>query len=123
ARWALQACRDAVYYPVVASLDGRNPYDQSAQARTYPVGQPFPPYLPLTLLAHLPFGLLPHAEAGDLYLAVLVGLTAVLAALAIARCGLAGTAGGGLRGPARRPRCRPRGTLTLCRVGSLAVAL
>ena len=94
ARWVLQDFRDAVYYPVVAFLDGRNPYDQSAQARTYPVGQPFPPYLPLTLLAHLPFGLLPYAEAGDLYLAVLVGLTAVLAALAIAGCGLAVTAAG-----------------------------
>ncbi len=94
ARWVLQDFRDAVYYPVVAFLDGRNPYDQPAQARTYPVGQPFPPYLPLTLLAHLPFGLLPHAQAGDLYLVVVVGLTAALAAMAIAGCGLAVTAAG-----------------------------
>jgi Glycosyltransferase family 87 len=93
-RWVLQDFRDAVYYPVVAFLDGRNPYDQAAQARTYPVGQPFPPYLPLTFLAHLPFGLLPHAEAGDLYLAVVVGLTAVLAALAIGGAGLTVTAAG-----------------------------
>src|SRR5262249_25021721 len=82
ARWVLQDFRDAVYYPVVAFLDGRNPYDQSAQARTYPVGQPFPPYLPLTLLAHLPFGLLPRAEARHLFLSVVVSLTALLAAVA-----------------------------------------
>jgi hypothetical protein len=93
-RWVLQDFRDAVYYPVVAFLDGHNPYDQAAQARTYPVGQSFPPYLPLTLLAHLPFGLLPHAEAGDLYLAIVVGLTAVLAALAIGGAGLTVTAAG-----------------------------
>jgi len=43
-----------------------------------------------------------HAEAGDLYLAVLVGLTAVLAALAIAGCGLAVTTAGVL-GPAYLP--------------------
>ena len=33
-RWVLQDFRDAVYYPVVAFLDGRNPNDQAAQART-----------------------------------------------------------------------------------------
>src|SRR5262249_26430170 len=38
ARWVLQDFRDAVYYPVVAFLDGRNPYDQTAQAEAYPVG-------------------------------------------------------------------------------------
>ena len=34
---------------------------------TYPVGQAFPPYLPLTLVAHLPFGLVPQSEADALY--------------------------------------------------------
>jgi hypothetical protein len=67
--------------------DGRNPYDQAAQARTYPVGQVFPPYLPLIRVAHLPFGLVPHGEADALYVAAVVGLTAVLAGLAIAGVG------------------------------------
>jgi hypothetical protein len=88
ARWVLQDFRDAVYYPVVAFLDGRNPYDQAAQARAYPVGQAFPLYLPLTLVAHLPFGLLPQADAGVLYFVVAIGLTSVLAGLAIGGAGL-----------------------------------
>ena len=88
ARWALQGFRDAVYYPVVAFLDGRNPYDQDAQARTYPVGQSFPLYLPLTLVAHLPFGLLPHAKAGALYFIVTIALTTAVAWLAIGGAGV-----------------------------------
>ena len=92
ARWVLQDFRDAVYYPVVAFLDGRNPYDQAAQAETYPVGQPFPPYLPLTLVAHLPFGLMPHAEADALYAAAVLALTAVLAVLALGGAGVQVTA-------------------------------
>jgi len=94
ARWVLQDFRDAVYYPVVAFLEGRNPYDQAAQARAYPVGQSFPLYLPLTLVAHLPFGLLPQADAGALYFVVVIGLTAVLATLAIGGTGLPVTGAG-----------------------------
>jgi len=92
ARWVLQDFRDSVYYPVVAFLDGRNPYDQAAQARTYPVGQVFPPYLPLTLIAHLPFGLVSHALADVLYVTAVLALTAVLAALALGGAGVPVTA-------------------------------
>src|SRR5262249_1267671 len=92
ARWVLQDFRDSVYYPVVAFLDGRNPYDQAAQARTYPVGQVFPPYLPLTLIAHLPFGLVSHALAAALYGTAVLALTAVLAALALGGAGVPVTA-------------------------------
>ncbi len=91
-RWVLQDFRDAVYYPVVAFLDGRNPYDQQALARAYPVGQSFPLYLPHTLVSHLPFGLLPPAEAGAAYAVVTLGLTGVLAALALGGAGAPVTA-------------------------------
>jgi Glycosyltransferase family 87 len=92
ARWVLQDFRDAVYYPVVAWLDGGNPYDQDAQARRYPVGQSFPLYLPATLVAHLPFGLLPPAEAAWAYFATTLLLTGALAALALAGAGVPVTA-------------------------------
>src|SRR5262249_17331298 len=74
-RGVLRVFRAGVYCPVAASRGGRNPYARAPRARTSPGGQSFPPYPPLPLLAPLPFGLLPHAEAGDLYLAVVVGLT------------------------------------------------
>lgn len=51
--------RDAIYYPVVAWLDGNNPYDAALFRGTYPVYNLFPIYSPLTLVLHLPFGLLP----------------------------------------------------------------
>jgi hypothetical protein len=93
-RWVLQDFRDAVYYPVVAFLDGRNPYDYAAQARAYPVGQSLPLFLPLTLVAHLPFGLLSYAEAEGAYFVATMALTGVLAALAIGGTGMRVTAGG-----------------------------
>lgn len=93
-RWVLQDFRDAVYYPVVAFLDGRNPYDQEAQARTYPVDQSFPLYLPLTLLVHLPFGALPPTDAATIYFVTTLVLTGALAALAIAGAGAPLTAAG-----------------------------
>jgi len=95
-RWVLQDFRDAVYYPVVALRDGHNPYDQDAQARTYPVGQSFPLYLPVTLLVHLPFGFLPPAEAGRAYFVTTIVLTAALAALALAGAGVPVTVAGAL---------------------------
>src|SRR4029450_7748571 len=93
-RWVLQAFRDGVDVPVVAFIEGHNPYDQEAQAQTYPVGQSFPLYLPLTLLAHLPVGLLAPAEAGTAYFVVTLVLTAALAALAIGGAGARVTAAG-----------------------------
>ena len=59
AAWGFIDFRDAVYYPVVAFLDGTNPYDPTAYRATYPVGNIFPVYTPVTLLVHLPFGMLP----------------------------------------------------------------
>jgi hypothetical protein len=93
-RWVLQDFRDAIYYPVVALLAGGNPYDQDAQARRYPVGQSFPLYLPITFVAHLPFGLLPHAEAGWAYFITTLLLTGGLATLALGGAGVPVTAAG-----------------------------
>jgi Glycosyltransferase family 87 len=58
----------AVYYPARAFLDGLDPYDQSAYRAAYPVEAPLPPFLPATLLLHLPFGLLPPGPSAALYL-------------------------------------------------------
>ncbi len=44
--------RDAVYYPVVAFVDGVNPYDPGSYYRAYPVGQEFPLYSPIHLVVH-----------------------------------------------------------------------
>jgi hypothetical protein len=60
----------AVYYPARAFLDGLDPYDQSAYRAAYPVQAPLPPFLPATLLLHLPFGLLPPGPSAALYLGV-----------------------------------------------------
>ncbi|MFQ5666145.1 MAG: glycosyltransferase family 87 protein [Candidatus Binatia bacterium] len=91
AHWALQDFRDAVYYPVVSLLAGHNPYDAAAYTRTYPVRSSFPLYSPLTLLIHLPFGLLPYRTAEAVYYALTLVLTVVLARLTLNACGLAST--------------------------------
>lgn len=80
----LQDFRDAVYYPVRALLDGRNPYDPAMLLATYPVGAAFPLYAPITLLLHLPLGLLAYDTAAMLYLLANVALVPLLAALALA---------------------------------------
>ncbi len=79
--WAFRDFRDAVYYPVRSFLDGRNPYDTKTHVQFYPVGQHFPPYSPLTLLLHLPFGLVPFAISQWLYFAFNIALTVVLASV------------------------------------------
>jgi len=81
--WGLIDFRDAVYYPVVAMLDGENPYDPALYRETYPVGQVFPLYSPATLLIHLPFGLLSPELAPWAYYAFSVVLTVLLAYLAL----------------------------------------
>lgn len=86
--WGLQDFRDAIYYPVVALLQGYNPYDAGRYLATYPVGNSFPMYSPLMLLLHLPFGLLPFAAAEVSYFVVSAGLTLVLVHLALRLCGL-----------------------------------
>ncbi len=80
--------REAIYYPVRAFTAGDNPYDTFAYIAKYPVDQIFPPYSPLTLLLHLPFGLLP-VHAGEIaYFGFTIALTLVLAALALRGSGL-----------------------------------
>jgi hypothetical protein len=88
--WALCDFRDAVYYPAVSFLQGGNPYGASFP-RTYPVGSALAPYLPLTLLVHLPFGLMPFTIAEAVHFLLAVALTLVLACLALEVAGLART--------------------------------
>ncbi len=83
--------RDAVYYPVVAFLDGHNPYDAPAYLRTYPVWQTLALYSPLTLLVHLPLGLLPYTAAEIAYFAATVLLTLALAYVTLTLCGARST--------------------------------
>jgi hypothetical protein len=82
-RWALQDFRDATYYPVVAFLDGVNPYDRPAYLDRYPVLLPFLPYSPLTLVVHLPFGLLSHGVSQIVYYGLSVGLSMLLAVVSL----------------------------------------
>ena len=65
ARHGMQDFRDAVYYPVVSLLEGRNPYDAADHLARYPVGSKFSLYAPLTLLLHLPLGLLAPLAGGN----------------------------------------------------------
>ncbi len=87
--WVLQDFRDAIYYPVRALFDGVNPYDPVAYFAAYPVGQEFPLYSPLTLVAHLPFGLMPYRAAEAAYFALTLLLTVVLAAACLRLAGRA----------------------------------
>jgi hypothetical protein len=86
--WGLVDFRDAIYYPVVAFLDGKNPYDPVELARNYPVGNVFPLYLPATLVLHLPFGLLPYETAEVAYIVATVALMPLIALLTLRLCGL-----------------------------------
>ena len=84
--WGLVDFRDAVYYPVVSFLEGNNPYASASYMATYPVGNQFPLYLPVTLLLHLPFGLLPFKVAEVVYFLTTVALMPVLAYLTLRSC-------------------------------------
>jgi hypothetical protein len=86
-RWALQDFRDAVYYPTVCFLEGGNPYDSVHYFGCHPVGQPFPPYSPLTFGVYLPFAFLSHGASQVLYFLVTILLTVVLAAIVLRFCG------------------------------------
>ena len=77
------AFRDIIYYPVRAFLEGVSPYDAERYLSRYPAAYAFPPYLPSTLLIHLPFGLLPLGISAVVYDAVLLGLTVLLAFVAL----------------------------------------
>lgn len=79
APWVMTDFYSGGYYPVRALLDGENPYDRARFLELYPVADGFPPYLPVTLALHLPFGLLPRAPAAAAYFATTIALTLVLA--------------------------------------------
>ncbi len=72
-----------VYYPIRAFLSGENPYDRQRFLSLYPVSDGFPPYPPLTLLLHLPFGLLPHALAAPMYAIFTLGVMLIFARIAL----------------------------------------
>jgi hypothetical protein len=84
----LRDFRDAIYYPVVALIDGNNPYDTAAYFRTYPVQQEFPPYLPGLLAIHLPFALFHFEAAQVVYFGLTTMLTVALACVTLLACGL-----------------------------------
>jgi len=90
--WGLSDFRDAVYYPERAFLDGKDPYDYEHVLRTYPIGNGFPVYSPITFLVHLPFGLLPYRTAELAYFLTTIALTVVLAWLALVLSGVPGGA-------------------------------
>ena len=81
--YGLQDFRDAIYFPVVALLDGHNPYDVRDYLSRYPVGNKFPLYAPMALGLYLPFGLASQDHAGFAFLALNVPLTLVLAYCAL----------------------------------------
>jgi hypothetical protein len=87
-RWTFAAYRDATYYPVVAFLEGNNPYDVKAYMKTYPVGDVFPPYLPMTLLLHLPLGMLSFKSSVTAYFIVTLILILLLSRLSLVLCGI-----------------------------------
>jgi hypothetical protein len=79
-RWVMADFRDVIYYPIVAVIQGKNPYDAPSYVATYPVRCGFV-YPPLTLLVHLPFGLLPFRAAELAYYVFTIVLTVTLARL------------------------------------------
>ena len=76
--YGMQDFRDAIYYPVVALLDGRNPYDAADYVRRYPVATPLRLYLPAMLGLYLPFGFLPYTAAAAVFFAVNIALVPLL---------------------------------------------
>lgn len=88
APWAMMDFYSGGYYPVRALLTGENPYDGDRFIALYPVADMFPPYLPLTLLIHLPFGLLPPVIGAAAFFVTTILLTIVLARLVARLAGL-----------------------------------
>jgi hypothetical protein len=79
---ALIDYRDAVYYPVVAFLDGENPYDHARVVARYPINNTIGLYSPMTLLVHLPLGFLSYRASEVAYVAASMLLMVVLAVVA-----------------------------------------
>ena len=85
----MQDFRDAVYFPVVALAEGRNPYDPAVFSGHYPVASAFPLYSPSLLTLHYPLAYLPIREAEVLYYALNLALVPLLVWLARRGAGLA----------------------------------
>ena len=83
ASWALIDFRSTIYYPVRAFTEGGNPYDAAPYRARYPEAETFPPFLPSTLLIHLPFGVMPLALAEMAYVVFSVGLIVLLGRAAV----------------------------------------
>lgn len=78
--------RDAIHTPVVAMLDGVNPYDVDAYREYDPdIGQAFPVYSPHHLLLSLPLGVLPRTAAGALWWAINVSMLLLLTSFVVRR--------------------------------------
>jgi hypothetical protein len=88
ARWVMIDFYSGAYYPVRALLTGENPHDGERFMALYPVADAYPPYLPLTLLIHLPFGLLPPVIGAGTFFVTTILLTTILAHLALRLAGL-----------------------------------
>jgi hypothetical protein len=90
--WRMMDFRNQVYYPAKAFREGNNPYDASAFRQRYPTTRRFAPYLPHTLVIHLPWSALPFATAERVYFLWTLGLYVVVAALTVSMSGLPMTA-------------------------------
>ena len=88
ADWALTDFQSTIYYPVRAFIDGVNPYDSAPYRARYPAAETFPPFLPSTLLIHLPFGVMPLRLAKAGYVVFSVGLIVLLGRVAVRASGV-----------------------------------
>ena len=86
--WGLMDYQNTTYYPVLAFLEGVNPYDYQQYISNYPVDASFPVYSPLTLLIHLPFGMLPFGASNAVYFFYNAFLMVVIAWLVLHVSGL-----------------------------------
>ena len=84
--WGMRDYRDAIYYPVTSWIDGNNPYDARSHMERYPVGQLFPLYSPLTLIIHLPLGLLPFVASEFVYFALCIVTSVLLSHIVLKIC-------------------------------------
>ncbi len=114
ADWRLTDFYSSFYYPVRAFLSGENPHDLERFVGLYPVGDPYGPFLPINLLVHLPFGLLPPGPAGFAYFVFTLSLTLVLGYLVLRLAHLEST-------PARV--CAIAGAILLTRPGHWSLLL
>lgn len=86
--YGMQDFRDQIYYPVVAFLDGVNPYDSAAYVHRYPVAYAFGTHSPGLLALYAPFGLLPLPVAESAAFALNLVLVLTLAGVALRACGI-----------------------------------